>query len=40
MKKLIAILMLLFLLTGSALAASSVTYEGGAEKFVFLPGSI
>jgi len=39
MKKLIAIFMLLFLLTGSALAASSVTYEGGAEKFVFLPGS-
>ena len=39
MKKLIAILLMLFLLTGSALAASSVTYEGGAEKFVFLPGS-
>lgn len=39
MKKLIAILVLLFLLSGSALAASSVTYEGGAEKFVFLPGS-
>jgi len=39
MKKLIAILMLLFLLSGSALAAASVTYEGGAEKFVFLPGS-
>ena len=38
MKKLIAILVLLFLLSGSALA-SSVTYEGGAEKFVFLPGS-
>lgn len=39
MKKLIAIFMLLFLLCGSALAAASVTYEGGAEKFVFLPGS-
>ena len=39
MKKLIAIFMLLFLLCGSAMAASSVTYEGGAEKFVFLPGS-
>ena len=39
MKKIIAILMLLFLLCGSALAASNVTYEGGAEKFVFLPGS-
>ena len=39
MKKLISILVVLFLLTGSALAASSVSYEGGAEKFVFLPGS-
>ena len=39
MKKLIAILMLLFLLTGSAMAAASVTYEGDAEEFVFLPGS-
>ena len=39
MKKFISILMLLCLLCGSALAASSVTYEGGAEKFVFLPGS-
>ena len=24
---------------GTALAASTVTYEGGAEQFVFLPGS-
>ena len=39
MKKLISIFMLLFLLCGSALASASVTYEGGAEKFVFLPGS-
>jgi len=39
MKKLICVLLMLLLLAGSALAASSVTYEGGAEKFVFLPGS-
>ena len=39
MKKIIAILMLVSLLMGSALAAASVTFEGGAEKFVFLPGS-
>lgn len=39
MKKLVSFLMILLLLSGSALAASSVTYEGGAEKFVFLPGS-
>ena len=39
MKRFISILMLLFLLCGSALASASVTYEGGAEKFVFLPGS-
>ena len=31
-------LLMLALLCGNALAAS-VTYEGGAEKFVFLPGS-
>ena len=37
MKKIISILVLL-LLCGNALAAS-VSYEGGAEKFVFLPGS-
>ncbi len=34
-----AILMALMLMCGSALADASVTYEGGAEKFVFLPGS-
>ena len=39
MKKIISIIMLLCLLTGTAFAAASVTYEGGAEKFVFLPGS-
>ena len=39
MKKLIAIFVMVFLLCGSAMAASSVSYEGGAEKFVFLPGS-
>lgn len=39
MKKVISIIMLLCLLTGTAFAAASVTYEGGAEKFVFLPGS-
>lgn len=39
MKKWIAVFVMIFLLTGSALAASSVSYEGGAEKFVFLPGS-
>jgi len=39
MKRLIALMMMLVLLSGSALAAASVTYEGGAEDFVFLPGS-
>ena len=32
-------LLIAVLLCGSALAAASVSYEGGAEKFVFLPGS-
>lgn len=32
-------LLMAIALCGSAFAASSVTYEGGAEKFVFLPGS-
>lgn len=35
----LALLLLASLLLGSALGAASVTYEGGAEKFVFLPGS-
>ena len=39
MKKLLTLLVALVLLSSTALAASSVTYEGGAEKFVFLPGS-
>jgi len=39
MKRVIAVFMMVFLLSGAAFAASSVTYEGGAEKFVFLPGS-
>lgn len=39
MKKWICVLLALMMLSASALAASSVTYEGGAEKFVFLPGS-
>lgn len=40
MKKTISFLLALLLLaTSSALAASSVTFEGGAENFVFLPGS-
>ena len=42
MKKLticLALLLAAALLCGSALAAASVTYEGGAEKFVLLPGS-
>ena len=42
MKKLkicLGLLLMAALLCGSALAAASVTYEGGAEKFVFLPGS-
>ena len=39
MKKTIAILLaLLVLCSATALAASSVTFEGGAENFVFLPG--
>lgn len=41
MKKMTICLALLMalLMTGSAMAAASVTYEGGAENFVFLPGS-
>lgn len=41
MKKMCICLALLMALLagGSALAAASVSYEGGAEKFVFLPGS-
>ena len=41
MKKMMICLALLMalLMTGSAMAAASVTYEGGAENFVFLPGS-
>ena len=42
MKKIISICLALLLaaaLCGSAMAAAAVTYEGGAEKFVFLPGS-
>lgn len=41
MKKLISIILCLLLLMGSvnAMAASSVTYAGGAELFVFAPGS-
>ena len=35
----LALLLVACLLSGSALAAASVSYEGGAEKFVFLPGS-
>ena len=35
----LALLLMAALLCGSALAAASVSYEGGAEKFVFLPGS-
>lgn len=34
-----AVLVMLCLLSASALAAASVRYVGGAEKFVFLPGS-
>ena len=34
----LALLLVACLLSGSALAAASVSYEGGAEKFVFLPG--
>ena len=39
MKKLLTLLVALVLFSSTALAASSVNYEGGAEKFVFLPGS-
>lgn len=39
MKKLLTLLVALVLVSSTAFAASSVTYEGGAEKFVFLPGS-
>lgn len=37
MKKVICVLLMLALLAGSAFAASSVNYQGGAEEFVFLP---
>ena len=40
MKKVLAIMLFLFLLSTTALATDgSVVYEGGAEKFVFLPDS-
>lgn len=39
LKTCLALLLMSALLCGSALAAASVKYEGGAEKFVFLPGS-
>ena len=44
MKKIMSILLSLLVLCGMALAeeaasGASVTYEGRAEKFVFLPGS-
>ena len=39
MKKLLILLVLLLALGSTAFAASSVRYEGGAEAFVFLPGS-
>ena len=40
MKRFTVILLVLLMLASTALAADgSVTYEGGAEKFVFLPGS-
>lgn len=40
MKKFVVILLALLLVCSGALAADgSVSYEGGAEKFVFLPGS-
>ncbi len=41
MKKMLSILLALLLLaaSGTALAASTVTFRGGAEKFVFVPGS-
>lgn len=38
MKRFLIVLLALLLASGSALAAN-VNYEGGAEKFVFLPGS-
>lgn len=38
MKRFLTVLLALLLTSGSALAAN-VNYEGGAEKFVFLPGS-
>ncbi|MGN1019015.1 MAG: hypothetical protein ACI4O7_01470 [Aristaeellaceae bacterium] len=42
MKKIISIclaLLMVMALCGSAMAAAAVSYEGGAEKFVFVPGS-
>ena len=35
----IVLALLLLLVSSTAFAAASVTFEGGAEKFVFLPGS-
>ena len=37
--KLCRVLLLMVALSSSALAAASVTYVGGAEDFIFLPGS-
>lgn len=39
MKKAISIILALLLGMTSAMAASSVTFKGGAENYVFLPGS-
>ena len=39
MKKILSLLMAVLMLASVAQAASSVNYEGGAEKYVFLPGS-
>ena len=41
MKKTLSIVLALLVLvmSSSAFASASVTFEGGAEKFVFLPGS-
>ena len=37
--RIISLLCIVAIMNGTALAASSVTYQGKAEKFVFLPGS-
>ncbi len=39
MKKVISILLVLLVMVGAAQAASQVRYEGGAEEFIYLPGS-